>query len=577
MAINPSLVPTINPGDLFTRFTEDSTLNIRWLTATDPAYFDILNRPMYDITVRQLILAKAMDSLNLSLGYQAIFPFVIPPQVTDGSTIVDVPIRLFWDMHVSLPGGQQSSSWGNIRLARIDRLDGDNGTNYSGTLRFIFTGQSLNGDTLSAQETALFYADYTIDSDLTYQRIRVEPATLVACPGFSVIGAGVDVTIDGYIVFRTLDTSETTTTTFYDLLAPGTSAYYQIVDSAGSVTDPDFDALPLTHGTGVLTPSAVNIITPVNADPVAWLDAFNYPFSIDASLAASDSSGITIPSGLFSEFNLVVPASDQPTGDSSGANYPVWISRIERTSNTTTPTLIIYFATYGISPVDAGNAIEFATLTLTDDMVAGQVVEITPSEHLFPTQASADWHQEFGRGHVVLSTKWSDTSAGSEVSDFFTAFPLLVGSSSSAAFASGSTRISSWGLSRIPKYTPTAGQAAAMLGTTSTRTTPVYPSSTNKFVTEKDEGLGDVVDLEAQAGINQNSAIERYGYKGTRVHQTVKLIVDPELASETPDPAFYNDEILPRLRVLLGRDPLFGDEWYNGNRFVKFNGDSWVG
>ena len=95
--INPDLVPTINPGDLFDRFTEDSTLNVRWLTATDPAYFEVLNRPTADITVRQLILAKAIDDLNTSLGYQAIFPFIVPPQVSDGTAVVDIPIRIFWD------------------------------------------------------------------------------------------------------------------------------------------------------------------------------------------------------------------------------------------------------------------------------------------------------------------------------------------------------------------------------------------------------------------------------------------------------------------------------------------------
>ena len=34
--INPSLVPTIAPGNLFQALTTDSTLNVRWITPTDP-------------------------------------------------------------------------------------------------------------------------------------------------------------------------------------------------------------------------------------------------------------------------------------------------------------------------------------------------------------------------------------------------------------------------------------------------------------------------------------------------------------------------------------------------------------
>jgi len=567
--INPDLVPTINPGDLFEDFTEDTSLNVRWLTATDPVYFEILNRPIADLALRQLILAKAIDDLNVSLGYQAIFPFVVPPQVEDGSTVVFIPIRVFWDFHSSIP-----VRWTNLRLARIDRLDGSNGSTYDGTLRFIFSAQPF-GSVTSTSEIALFYADYEIDSDLTYQRIRVTPATASAVPGFTVIGSGEDVTIDGEIIFRTLDQTTAETQAFYDLLAPGSSAQYEIVDSQGSATDPDFDDSPISHGTGVLTSSAFNLITPVDADPITWLESFNYPFDLDASLESNDSSGVTIVDAMFREFDIVAPAGDQPTNDTTGAFFPVWISKIERDGDESTPTLTFYFSTYGIDPVDPTTAIEFGTLTLTADMLEGQVVGIIPNDYLYPDETSALFHQEFGRGHVALSSKWSLT--GGEIDDFFNSFPLLVGAISTVTFGIGGTRISSSGVSRVPKYSPTAGQSAALAGTSSERSTPLTPSSTNRYLTELDEGLGDIVDLDSSSSVGSHAAIERYGNKASRSHKLIKLVVDPEQASIDDDPTFYADEVLPRLRILLGRDPVFGDFWYNGNRFVQFNGDSWLG
>lgn len=566
--IDPSLVPTINPGDLFTHFTTDTSINVRWLTATDPVYFEILNRPIVDTVVRQLILAKAIDDLNTSLGYQAIFPFIIPPQVHDGSTVVNIPVRIFWDFHSSIP-----VRWTNLRLARIDRLDGTNGSTYTGTLRFIFSAQQYGGGS-STQEIALFFADYEIDSPLTYQRVRVTPANSVAVPGFVTISTGEAVTIDGEIIFRTLDQTVAENQALYNLLAPGSIAQYEMVDSVGG-TNPDFDLGPVGHGTGMLTSSAFNLITPVDADPITWLEAFNYPFDGDASRTANDSSGVIIPDAMFIEMDIVAPAADQPTGDTTGAFFPVWISKIERDGAVSTPTLIFYFSTYGIDPVDPTNPIEFATMTLVSGMTAGQVVAVTPFNHLFPTQSSSEFHQEFGRGHVVLSTKWG--LSGGDIDDFFNTFPFLVNATSTVTFSITGTRISSWGISRVPKYSPTAGESAALVGTTSDRNTPVYPSGNNKFVTALDEGLGDVVDLDSQSGVTSNAAIDRYGYTGTRAHKFVKLVVDPEQASVGNDPTFYADEILPRLRLLYGRDPVFGDMWYTGSRFMIFNGDSWVG
>jgi len=39
----------------------------------------------------------------------------------------------------------------------------------------------------------------------------------------------------------------------------------------------------------------------------------------------------------------------------------------------------------------------------------------------------------------------------------------------------------------------------------------------------------------------------------------------------------YDTDVLPRLRILLGRNPIFGDIWYDGTRFKTYNGDSWIG
>lgn len=568
-AINPSLVPTLNPGSMFTELTTDTTLNIRWLTPTDAVFFETLNRPTADIALRQLIIAKAIDALEVSLGYQGIFPFIIPPIVVSGSQVVNLPVRIFWDINVSIP-----VKWSDLRLMRIDRISGINGLgdsdpsdDYTGTLRFIFGAVATVG---GGSETALFYADYAIDGTSTYQKVRISVATASTCPGLSPIATGEGVTIDGEIIFRTLDQTDTAVRAFYDLVQPGVSAYYELDDSTGA--NPDFSSIAVSHGTGMMTSSVCSLITPINSDPSTWITAFNYPFGIDADLISSGSAAVTIPAGLFSEFDMIVPAGDQPTGDSSGATFPIWVSKIERDGAASSPTLIFYFATYGVNPVDGTTAIEFATLTLDADMASGQAVGIIPDSSLYPNMVGSGWNQEFGRGHVILSNKW-DISGG-EVQDFFDAFPFIVGTTTSASFAASATRLSPLALSRNSRFTPTAGQSAALFGTGSDRTTPLYPGQNNKFVTALDEGLGDMVDLHGESGITANAAIDRYGYAGTRVHQTVKLVVDPAAAT-TAD--FYDVEILPRLRILFGRDPVFGDEWFNGNRFMRYSGDAWIG
>lgn len=129
---------------------------------------------------------------------------------------------------------------------------------------------------------------------------------------------------------------------------------------------------------------------------------------------------------------------------------------------------------------------------------------------------------------------------------------------------------------RNSKYIPTIGENQALAGSTGIdrRTTPLNPSNDNRYVVELDEGLGAEIDLEAITGINPNPAIERLGYSGTRVHKAVFLCVDQNLVDNS-DTDFYATEVLPRLRELLGRDPVFMDWWFDGSRFLVFNGDTW--
>jgi hypothetical protein len=118
---NANLIPTIAPGTLFSRLTTDTSISIRWLTALDPVYFDVLNRPTGDLALRQLILAKTLDTINLRLGHQALFPYVVQPQIVNGTTIGDVPLGWIWDMNVSMP-----KKWEDVRLAKIKRVSGQN-------------------------------------------------------------------------------------------------------------------------------------------------------------------------------------------------------------------------------------------------------------------------------------------------------------------------------------------------------------------------------------------------------------------------------------------------------------------
>ena len=97
-------MPSKAPGTLFSSFVGgDPSLNIRWLTAADPAFFEALNRPLADLAVRQLVLAKSVDTLQLSLGKENLFPFLVGPVVVSGTQEDQLPVKWIWDFHASLP------------------------------------------------------------------------------------------------------------------------------------------------------------------------------------------------------------------------------------------------------------------------------------------------------------------------------------------------------------------------------------------------------------------------------------------------------------------------------------------
>jgi hypothetical protein len=570
--INPSLVPTVAPGNLFTALTGDTTLNVRWITPTDPVYYEAMNRPLADITLRQLILAKTLDMLSISIGHEAIFPFLVQAKVTSSTTYAQLPNGWIWDLHMSTP-----SKWQDFRLAKIKRISGANpGTSgtYTGTLRLIFTATNSTSTT----ETALFYADYVIDSSLTYQRSRLSVCTIAEEP--ICIDSSESETIQGFITFRTLLQDDPIVQAFYDLVSPtGTlPIVYQIASTGATPTEVDsYSGTVVSHGTGMLVDSCNNAIPNIASDALSWLNAFNYPFDADASRTSTGSFTITIPSGMFREFNITAPAGDEPTGDTSGTYFPVWISRIQPIG-TSNNQLRFFFATHNTTLTNPSpDAIEFARLDLLSNMISGDIVAIEPiSDLLLKTGVDENlYYQDFGRGHVVLSSEWSVTS--NIIDTFFNDFQTLL-TDQYVNFLQSATRISSFGISRVPRFTPTEGQSQAMIGTTASLSSPIPPSSTNRFVTEQDQGLGNTIDLDAQTGIVATTGVSRYGFTGGLVRKTVQLCIDyTKLPTDDSSEAtaFYEAYILPRLTILLGRSPIWGDEWYNGTTFLRFNGDTW--
>lgn len=572
--INPAQIPTVAAGNLFSRLTStdaDDQLSVRYVVATDPVAFFTYNRVFADIVVRQLVLAKAIDATGNALNHLTVFPFIITPQVGSGSEVVELPQAWIWDIHASVP-----AKWENLRLAKILRISGENaegtdGITYTGKLRLIFTANQQS----TTDEKALFYADYDIASQLTYQLVRIRPVTTaIDDDALDTLDAS---TIGGFLEFKTLDLTDALVQSFLDLIAPPTDvtdvtgdglfdspAVYEIVDSTagGSSASEDFALASVSHGSGFLTASAWNAIPEADTDIQSWVESTNYPFDSTATRTASNL--VVLPNGLFREFAITAPAGDEPTGDSSGLTFPVYISRIEALGDGQ-ETLRVYFATHNITDTGPStDVIEFATLDLPSDGATNDIIAITPLTDLLGTEEALDT-QHFGRGHVVLSSKWDDDPAA--ISDFFESFSSIIVSPRNITFSVGGTRISSFGVNRVPKYVPTKGQSQALTGTTGA------PSSTNRYVTEADQGEGEQIDLEALTGITPHAALARYGYTGSLSHRIIKLELDGSSESTTDD--FYTTHVLPRLTALLGRAPQFGDFWYDGTRLKFYGTDAW--
>ncbi len=285
---------------------------------------------------------------------------------------------------------------------------------------------------------------------------------------------------------------------------------------------------------------------------------------------------IILPLGMFREFQITAPAGQDPTGSNDPTYYPVWITRAELIAS---DQLRLFFATHATTDalVEAAPslaAIEFATLDLFKSGVPGDRLAITPFHNLKVQVGanSGEFMQHFGRGHVVLSGLW-DMTNNQPILDLYTAMGQILASPQDTIFSATSTRIGSFGISSVPQYSPTVGQARALTGSTGRLSVPIPPDESNRFVTELDQGLGDTIDLESITGINPHPAIERYGFNGGVCHKTIKMVID---ATQLPtDPNFYDNVVLPRLRVLFGRDPQFGDQWFDGTRFRIHTGDAW--
>ena len=558
--INPSYVPLIPPGNIFDTLNDDTNnYAVRWIQPTDPVYYTVANRPISDTVLRQLIISKAIDNIALRLSHQSNFPFIITPIVVNGSTSSGLPLSWIWDMHVSI-----YYRWENLRLAKIKRTSGTNGTgNYTGNLRLYFTAD----DSTSGTETYLFYVDYQIDSELTYQICGINMVTdetpHVDDASFSAM--------DGYILMRTINPDNDSTMeslltdVLYPPVAPLTETVGELEDSAaGSASNPsDFDTSIVSHGTGILTLSAFNIIPAIDTIIDNWLIATNFPFRVNLGRTSIGSSPLTIPQGLFYELSIVAPSPDSYPSSVDDV-FPVWISRIHR-EDPSASEIKFYFSTYDIEHSVSGyKIIEFASLTLNRSNRKNDVIHIVPEAPLYYGKTSSDWYQGFGEGHVVLSTKWGTSSLSSEVNDMFN--ECAANTQENFEFNMTQTLLSPYAVHRVPKNIPTNGQFAALKGTLGDADPP---NSTNEFVVKNDAGLGEAVDLSATHG--SKNGISDTGYKATHAVAFVKLEVTAEGTSYD-----FDNDIKPRLETLYGRSLQFGDFWFNGTRLLMYDGEKFI-
>lgn len=573
--IDPSLIPLVTPGNLTPALTENSTLAVRWLVAKDPHYFDTYNRPLGDIVLRQLIISKSMDQLGLRLSGQSNFPFLISCTVDVDTSVISLPLSWIWDMHISL-----SDSWENLRLAVIQRSSGTNDPtsgDVTGTMRLIFTANQVG----NTSEVGMFYVDYNIDSDLTYQVCTIVPATLSEFP--NPIPTNQHELIAGFVVLRTLDIEEHED--FFLALTPGatdvtgtstTYTDYEITDtSAGSSSvSNDFSYSSISHGTGILVPGAYNVIPPVGVDELSVLSAINYPWRSGTSLVSTDQL-TTIPNLLFSQFAMTAPMGDRDSF-ALEENYKIVCTKIRRLDASATR-LQMYFSTNNTIIDSTSDAlIEFATVILnrSDIGTSGPdtVLEIVPSNNLMDNSSgSAElFKQNFGSGFAVLSSEWSTNTA--EIDLFFASFETIIDEPPEKFFTA---QLNEFALHRTPLNVPTVGQSQALMGSTSRRSSPIYPSTDNRFLTEGDQGIGDQVNFNENSTITPNDDIDPIAYKGSQTNKSVTLLVN----SANNCNFDYENDILPRLRILFGRDPIHFDEWFDGTTFKRYDqiSNTWIG
>lgn len=570
--IDSSLIPLVIPGSVFPTLTEDTSLQIRWLIAQDPHYFDVYNRPMGDLTVRQLIIAKSVDQLGLRLSHQANFPFLVPCTVDVATTAVSLPVSWIWDMHVSLP-----DTWESLKLARIQRFPGTSDLtdgDFTGTMRLIFTANALG----STSEVALFYVDYLIESDLTYQIKDIKPATIAEFP--TVIPSNQQDTIAGFVILRTLDLEENAD--FFNALVPSSESptsvtsgitvdpiNYEITDTeaGGSEVSGDFSLVAISHGTGTLVISAYNVVPPIGVDENSVLSALNYPWRSGTSLTSIDSLS-TVPSLLFSQFSLTAPQGNR--NDSLEENFPVTLTRIVRLDVGSDRLQFIFSTVNTIIGSTSAELVEYASVVLDRSGTEGDVLEIVPLNNLRDNTASDSslFYQNFGSGYCILSSDWGTNSG---IDDFFDSFLGIVDEPADRIFGAF---LDDFAVHRTPFNIPTLGEASALAGSTSRRDTPINPSDDNRYVTELDQGVGDSVNF-TDNGLDTNTDIDNIGYKGGLVNKKASLLVNT-----ANDAKFdYENDILPRLVLLLGRNPVHGDEWFDGTTFKKYDGfsNAWIG
>lgn len=571
--IDPNLIPTVNPGSLFYVLTSNNSLAIRWMTQADPHYFDVYNRPVADIAVRQLIIAKSLDQVGLRLSHQGLFPFLVSPTVDINTSKISLPISWIWDCHVSL-----KDSYRTLRLSKIIRINGSNNPSnpsnptsgsYTGTIRLVFTGMPISG----SSEVGLFYVDYVIDSTLSFQVSYIVPCTTAEFnPSISTTEHQ---TIAGYIVMRTLDT--VTESAFIDSIAPsisdGSQVDYEISDTVigGSGVEGDYTFPSVVHGTGMLVPSAYNLVPPMGVDYSSILNALNYPWRVGANLDSIDGTStgnVAIPVGMFSQFMLAAPVGDRDPAIED--NFPVFCTRIRRLDSLANKIEFI-FSTYNtIIGSNNKELIEFASLTLTRGSLPGTIVEIVPFNNL-RNNTSPDWEiffQNFGSGYVILSDTWTISTS---IESFFDTFLQIINEPADRLF---NAQLGEFALHRTPMQIPTLGESSALAGSTARRLNPINPSDKNRYVCESDQGIGDQVDFVA-AGFTENSDIDNVGYVGSLLCRSITLRVN-----SANDANFnYDSDILPRLQKLLGRLPIHRDEWFDGVVWKRFDGLSgtWIG